>query len=70
MSTNPFIVAAERRAMYNRETSNKQKHLGLVEVALKIMVAKVVVILEDKQVEVGILATLGECMVPINFKIE
>ena len=45
-------------------------HLGLVEVALEIMVAKVVVILEDKQVEVGTLATLEECMVPIDIKIE
>ena len=45
-------------------------HLGLAEVALEIMVAKVVGNLEDEQVEVGILATLEECMIPIDLKIE
>ena len=45
-------------------------HLGLVVVALEILVAKVVVTLEDKLVEVGTLATLEECMVPIDPKIE
>ena len=46
-------------------------HLGLAEeVALEIMVAKVVGNLEDKQAVVGILATLVEHLVPIDLKIE
>ena len=45
-------------------------HLGLVVVALEILVAKVVGNLEDEQVEVGILATLVERLVPIDLKIE